>query len=298
MTKKSLFINVFRGIVLVSIMNLSMTSCKQNTEGNAQPTVKSTLTNPRTTSSTFYNPYEIVGIMHNQAMDYLILNKSTFLSGTTINGTAMRSVIANYYANNSYKLDSAFSITHNAAYDYYDSTVAFLNRNITIYPFNSLSLTTNINNLSISSETKNFALNILDTINSCTSSAQLTNKIKSLELQLNSNATMPTNEKSLMFAALAVCRYSGVYWENHPGPDGNGHNDMPSWQSVVRSDFSGALLGGMGGVISGISNGALIFGAGGIVLSAATGAVVGAITGSFDDFLIAWAFDSFGWLMS
>ncbi len=273
--------------IFAALIILFAVSCKKNdstesfTSGKPDKTKLSTLT-----TSSYQNPYEIIGVMHNEAIAYIEDSLTAFYNGTSVNNAALRTLIANYYSNNAYKIDSASGVGYNSDFNYFDSSFALLN-SIKSYEFG------NITSISLSDDAMQYVNTVMSLIEDHESPSTLIPEILELELTID-NLGIPENEKVILYCASSVARHSSEYWYNHEPFGTTGNIDYALWQEIVGADFTGALVGGARAAVAGISSGALVFGPGGVVLSAASGAVVGGIWSSFGDFmlnaLVNWAF--------
>ncbi|MBR1643883.1 MAG: glycine zipper family protein [Bacteroidales bacterium] len=134
--------------------------------------------------------------------------------------------------------------------------------------------TNTINAMNIASSTKIVLVNIINKIKMYEENTLLLkNSVKSIEQQIHSGSLVLQNNDSLIvYAALAVARYSADYWDNYDdaeiGSNGRGLK--------IAADVVGAVAGAVGGAISGAAVGLST----GNPVVAGIGATAGAITGA------------------
>ena len=254
----------FISVSILVLMTISITvfySCKKEH-------ISEKLTNPISALRLeTNNPYDWVGKLHNEGLDYALENKAE------IDTTSYSSINA----------DVEFLVT------------SFIINKISedsVENFNEIDLRTNIDEFfeiieeidirdSLSSTQLTFiynAKNNIDSSNVWTLDNVLDGIVHVEDAILNSN--LSDQEKCMPLIYCAILRNSAIYWQDENNYDDWDVDPSMHWGIIAAEDAVGALHGGITGGISSFTSGALMFGPGGAVLSVMGGAVVGALQAS------------------
>ena len=126
------------------------------------------------------------------------------------------------------------------------------------------------------------------------------NNIITIENQILSSQ-LTIEEKLPLLVGATVARHSAYYWMTKPIAEIRNNLNDQDFESIkvidiLKSDFQGAVVGGISGLVKGLASGSLVFGPGGVVLTAVGGAVIGAVVGSFGDLLWSLFWEGLDWL--
>lgn len=265
-------------------------SSKQNVRNDKNNSLSSwrTLVNPNPN-----NPYNYVGILHNEGLDNAISRKNEWLTRGAnrgvINYAQLKQIVSEFSANK--------AIEYGTDPQNYGTLVSYANELIEdVNNTHNLPYTTfdefhtpvqQYANLNINENVKNYMLffeNITGTF------SEISLAITTQENAIIADNKLSVDDKNLCLASCAVFRYSLSYWQAVvENPDNSWNEIIPtnSVQSIAGADLGGAITGGIRGAIKGAAC-ALVFGPGGSVLTCGYGMVNGAIWSSCAAAGLSW----------
>lgn len=234
-------------------------------------------------TTTSYNPYDQVGIIHNHGLTFVLSNYAKVSSKLKASNDVL---IINCLTSKFMEREVATSNNKRT----YESSLGFLDAVTAKQKTTLKNGVPNFENLTSKQEyfIKKFTSILKE---ESTNSKNVLQKISIIEKEIiESNITAEEQSIPLLFAA--VGKNSLQYWEsfiekNKIKPS-NLKGSRINWKEVVISDATGAVLGGVRAGYYAGRTGAIVFGPQGIVLSAAAGAILGAISGSAGGALDSW----------
>lgn len=236
--------------LLISLFLLVMSACHENDKsGGIVSTPQGGDLVPMITTGTMSiqhdysfvwninNPYDSIGFLHNEALDYFILhNTNTWTPTLSLNQN-----ITNYY---------------NVVYPYFASQgdnkplqyyIDFLDTLFNYLPENDYTFSQYLLNKGYSSEVVSQIDNLFNlTVNHSYDAIDLCNSIKAMEDAVVMSA-MPNNEKQMFLIGSAVVKFSSTYWievKNDPNNDWHDNGQpLPLVGPLTRAivDAAGAI---------------------------------------------------------
>lgn len=239
------------------------------------------------------NPYNVIGVLHNEGLDYFADN----VGSSDTSQTDIEELIAAYLVevgvgkvvgNDTVWYDPQFVLDSIVrAYDFRDSTRTWT-AHVSFSPVQQAFIDAVLDEagtieVPISSAKRDSSMTVFN---------QVENNILSSALSVD--------EKSVPLALVAVAKHSLEYWSDYPEYysswfEGEGSEkvaDREKIKEVIRSDakglifgaftgfLGGAIAGGIGGLLVGNAPGGAVGAAGGAVVGSFVGSVTGAIGGS------------------
>ena len=216
--------------------------------------------------NTVANPFEFVGELHNEALEHVRLNKTSWDINGIIDSDSIEGSVTQFFIDkvNDYPDfdEKGLLVSMNEIYLFQDS---IYNAETNLADF--------MQHVDFSSEARNYLLNLA---NVDTEDFERTiEDILSIESEIIAD-DFANREICLM--ACAVFRHSSTYWYHNLGRGDWAYRAGPDWGAVATADLGGALLGGASAFAS--SAPTLVFGPGGVVCTTAGGAVIGAAKAS------------------
>lgn len=267
-------------LIITSLSLLLMYSCDEDP-------IESSINNGRniTTSTTFTNPYDSVGIVHNLIMQEVITLQGNLyeVCDSSSFSEELIDVISESICNVGWNTPSSNCEA------YYDTNIVNMNN----FQDNYTDLDDLMDDF-ISTSAKNKANELLDIILDDLTLNEIKDDIEIWEEEVNNTTTFTTTENQILLATSSVARHSLTYWHsvsNNPNHAwrydmscsgssmkiGNRYLVSEEWQTIGYADATGALKGGLYAAFTG----------GGILAGAAAGAgaysITAAITVYWDD---------------
>jgi len=225
------------------------------------------------------NPYDSIGILHNNCMDYFANNADLTNYATSSNGAI--SIVKSYIKSQNIDTTGMYTIFSSSAFQtiYGGNLESDTNEVITLLNNNGMSGAVRYIHLMNAA----FTANMFSSYSETDSLNQFQTNLDGIQSSVNADVSLSSNEKQVLLIALDVADRSANYWQNQNQLGSVGsflshlwnqitHPHKWVWEQTVQLDYDGAVVGAVAGSI--------LFG------NLLGGAILGALDWSIIDVLV------------